>query len=466
MKTLHLVMTTISLLVCTILANSYFVQAVPFTSFQDRYIISDVVLIGKIISTKENSGTQTLYEVQVEQYLKNPSPEGKIMVLAYGTKGTPLNPHAPYTVYSVGDRVFFYLKGKYSPYDVLWFSYPTSSLCEPAPTEDDVKRLSQLTTASDLQPLYVLHDNKKGPFRTGENLTISYKIWNSYFTTRTVDAVFNVTRLNDSLLVFRDSKSIQLEPCIGYRTVTTDFVPKESGNYNVVASSDRSYTGQIIQVRNNSNLGTRVSPTIILPPLMQFKSGIDPYKTKCKNDLVLVISSDNMPACVKKTSLNRLWFDGWINKSPSIYMKYINQDIAEKFQSKIISREQAIGIAQDYVKQNSLKLNVNMTSSTFKIVTSLNYELVPSSYNYLLDVDPNTGLPTSIMTPWWTDYYTNPQWWSELEKSYLGMENKRIENGALVWHVDYRECLNCIAPYPMFMVDAITGKVILANTGF
>ncbi len=207
--------------------------------------------------------------------------------------------------------------------------------------------------------------------------------------------------------------------------------------------------------------------TITLDPLQQYKSGIDPYKTKCENNLVLVISSNNTPACVKQTSLNRLWFGGWINKSPSIYMKYLDPSIAEKFQSKIIGREQAINIVQDYIKQNNLKLNVNMRSNTFKIVTSLNYELVSSAYSYLLDVDPNTGLPTTVMSPWWTDYYTNPQWWSELEKSYLGMKNNRIEDGALVWHVDYRDCPNCIAPYPMFMVDAVTGKILLVpNTGF
>lgn len=217
--------------------------------------------------------------------------------------------------------------------------------------------------------------------------------------------------------------------------------------------------GTVSQSSHFPHFEKRTVPT----PIEQFKSGIDPYQTKCESNRLLVIAGDNSPACVFDSSVTMLWEMGWISKSPSIYSKYLDPITMTKFQSKIISRDEATRIVQNYIKNNNITLSVD-TNSSFKIVTSLNYELISQGYNNLLDVDPKTGLPTTIMPPWWKDYYKNPQWWSELEKYYLGMENKRIEDGALVWHVDYHQC-ECIAPYPIFMVDAITGKVILAWDG-
>ncbi len=256
---------------------------------------------------------------------------------------------------------------------------------------------------------------------------------------------------------------------------TFSYTFSNHGNFTYFDQLHPWMTG-IIDVVGN---GTVSKPSLVttmvstLPtPLQQYKSGIDPYKTKCEKDLVLVIAFDNSPACVKTTSLYRLWYGGWINSSPAIYLKFSNPYVVTKFQSKIISKDLAIEIIQNYIKEHNLNLNVDTNSSTFKIVTSLNYELLGTGYNYLLDVNPNTGFPmrvfapSQMMAPGWPDYYDNPQWWFEFEKSYVGMENNRIENGTLAWHVDYRECPNCIAPYPMFMVDAITGKVILAYTGF
>ncbi len=209
--------------------------------------------------------------------------------------------------------------------------------------------------------------------------------------------------------------------------------------------------------------GTKTS-SMLLSPLKQFKENKDAYSVGCKQNLLLVVSKSNIPACVKEATATKLWNRGWVNKSTDIYAKYASPDILEKFQSEIISSKKAIQIVQDYVKENNIKLGVNTTSPGFKIVTSLNYEVPSSIYNNLLDVNPKTGIPTQIFEPL-TPYYKNPQWWAELEKYYLGMDSHRIEDGNLVWHVDYRDCMMCIAPYPIFMVDAITGKVVLTPNG-
>ncbi len=205
-------------------------------------------------------------------------------------------------------------------------------------------------------------------------------------------------------------------------------------------------------------------PRTVATPLRQFESGTDPYKVKCEGNLVLIVSRNGLPACVKESTAGKLWDQGWIGKSTEIYTKYANPQTLKEFQSKIISKEQALKIVQNYIIQKKLNLNDYTNDPRFEIDATLDYVHIfnGSSYNNLFSVDPHTGLPTTIIHPLETNYYRNPQWWSELEKDYLGMQSNRIENGNLVWTVVYRDCPNCIANYPTFSVDAITGKVLLA----
>ncbi|MEM4377751.1 MAG: hypothetical protein QXX85_02070 [Candidatus Nitrosotenuis sp.] len=174
----------------------------------------------------------------------------------------------------------------------------------------------------------------------------------------------------------------------------------------------------------------------------------------------MIKAVDGSPACVKETSLKTLWNLGWISKSTEIYTKFVTQEFLSHFQSKIISKEIALQIVQNYIEENNITLDMDTNDNDFQITTSLNYVLLSNGYSNSLDVDPNTGLPLQIMPPWSEQYYRNPQWWNELQKDYVGMESNRVEDGHLAWVVDYRDCLNCVAHYPSFSVDAITGKII------
>src|SRR5207249_193611 len=288
---------------------------------------------------------------------------------------------------------------------------------------------------------------------------------------------FSIKTENDTKHVFNDTKQVTIPACNGKVPVSWEFVPTSEGIYSVYITTSGSIDlgrqlvpfnepriGDGFSVSNNPNGDLTEKAVYPISPLKQFKENHDAYSVSCGSNLSLVVSKTNIPACVKDSTARKLWDRGWVNKSTEIYSKYASSDIIKHFQSKIISNQKAIKIVRDYIKENNLKLNVDTTSTGFKIVTSLNYEIPSSNYNNLLNVDPKTGIPTRIMSPW-TIFYKNPQWWAELEKYYLGMEGNRIENGSLVWHVDYRECLECIAPYPIFMVDAITGKVVLTPNG-
>ena len=64
----------------------------------------------------------------------------------------------------------------------------------------------------------------------------------------------------------------------------------------------------------NANITSSVNTLKISSPLKQFKSGIAAKDVKCKQGLELLMKShDNMPACVKSTSTQRLLEQGWIN---------------------------------------------------------------------------------------------------------------------------------------------------------
>lgn len=191
----------------------------------------------------------------------------------------------------------------------------------------------------------------------------------------------------------------------------------------------------------------------------QLESGISPYEIFCKNDMKLVVKHDEKPACVKENTVRILWERGWVARSTSIYTKYSNEEILDRFQSKLISQDEAKEIVQEYLAKTHLKLDEQINEKDIVVTADLGYALLSKGYLSLLDIDPKTGLPTDIMPPWWEGYYKSPQWYTELQKYYLGMEYERVEDGDIFWNVGYRTCLDCIADYPIFFVDAINGKV-------
>lgn len=63
-----------------------------------------------------------------------------------------------------------------------------------------------------------------------------------------------------------------------------------------------------------SNASADTTVITLESPLKQFKSDIDPYFVICNQNLQLVIkSSDNSPACVRPSSIERLLKQGWVN---------------------------------------------------------------------------------------------------------------------------------------------------------
>lgn len=80
---------------------------IPYVSPPGKYFNSDIILIGKIVSSAPFSSDHTKYEIKVEQYLKNPQSQDIMTVIALGTNKTAMTAD---TVFDVGQQVFLYLK--------------------------------------------------------------------------------------------------------------------------------------------------------------------------------------------------------------------------------------------------------------------------------------------------------------------------------------------------------------------
>jgi hypothetical protein len=283
---------------------------VPYISPQVEYFNSDIVLIGKVISATPFSPTHMKYEIQVEQYLKNPQPQNKMTVIADGTNKTLVERGmAPDTVFNVGQRAFLYLKNDQGNYTVWWFSHSTDSLCDPAPTQADLNFEYPKGVDFAYDPLHI--DATKSNsylFSVNQPVVISYDTWNRHFTTTTFDVEFDVKNGTDGKEIFNDTQHITLKPCLGHQTVTTSFIPKIAGTYEVDVIFDNSLLGGTLEIPKNHSHPV----TMQEPPLKQLKEGITSVNILCNESLVKIMKlEDNSPACVKPLTQIKLEQYGW-----------------------------------------------------------------------------------------------------------------------------------------------------------
>ncbi len=253
------------------------------------------------------------------------------------------------------------------------------------------------------------------------------------------------------------TKQITFDNCESVAIIEWTYAPKVPGKHKIELRIQESGSGYSSRFTVNDENGKTLRDYIPLP-LKQFEVGIKPKDIVCQVPLQLVLRLDGTPACTTQPTMVRLWNQGWIRHADD-YTKFSSKELRDKFQSKIISKEDAIEISQKYLVDNNLSLNVNMSDPESTISTNLFYQQLDESL-ITADVNPDTGFPYEPMPPWLEKFYRNPQWWTEIQKDYLGMKNDRVEQGHIIWSVGYRTCGLCIADYPEFRIDAITGEII------
>lgn len=311
MKILYPVILFLAVIPCLITLHVY---GIPPIAPQVEYFNSDTVLIGKVLTAEPYSQTQMKYRVQVEQYLKNPQTQDIITVIADGTNKTLVERGlAPDTVYDVGQNVLLYLKNENRNYVAWYFSHSTDSLCDPAPTKDDLNfSLSQDTRFSALPAYFPLRVETGIPnlFRVDDTILMHYDTWNRHFTTKTFDVEFDVKNGTNGELLSNVTKQVELKPCIGHQTVGTSFIPKKAGMYEIDVIFDGSLLGTTVKVEHNFS-GVKLE-AVPLSPMQQFKEGIKPEYIKCNQNLHLIIKAeDGSFACVTIETGKNLAIRGW-----------------------------------------------------------------------------------------------------------------------------------------------------------
>lgn len=135
-----------------------------------------------------------------------------------------------------------------------------------------------------------------------------------------------------------------------------------------------------INLINGSNMtpSSIMQPMLIIEsPLKQFVSGIAAKDVKCKQGLELLMKShDNMPACVKSTSTQRLLEQGWINPYD--------------FNGKYIGNE-SISISAYHGVSNETFYNNGTVVSDFTINVNIN-NFKPSNALLVLQVYYDDGI--------------------------------------------------------------------------
>ncbi len=117
----YFVMVSIVAMFFALVFPNAFAQDAVFDSFKK----SDLVLVGKVLSLEQRHN-ETVYEIQVEKYYKNPQSAKAIAVFG-PAKGTYYS-HDP--TFDVGNRLFLYLKQRDGVYAIQSFSFKLQYDCD------------------------------------------------------------------------------------------------------------------------------------------------------------------------------------------------------------------------------------------------------------------------------------------------------------------------------------------------
>ncbi len=175
-------------------------------------------------------------------------------------------------------------------------------------------------------------------------------VWNTSPYPRTVQVTLTIQYRYTGPQVFNQTQSLQMQACSGPESVKWRFVPIQVDSYNATVSDNRGKVGMDF----DSMLGATKSQTVS-SPLEQLRFGADSHNVICRQDLQLVIKSeDSSPACVKPDTVNNLVTRGWgkINSE----MQTLNTPVSNSIRdtsfinlflttnSTVIKQGQAIGV--------------------------------------------------------------------------------------------------------------------------
>ena len=236
MKTKLLFIITVSIVLSIFSVN--YAYAVPPLDSEFIYEISDSIVTGKVIFVNSTfSPNAILYHIEVEKSLKNPQNTNVIFAAGPNTE----HPRIGNQIFDVGDRVLFFLQNT-STYDQnseIFGVHYESAPVKPGWDDCDIFNTSipkehwVLGGRGPMLKVQQENSTNDNDFVIGKEVLITYDIFNHTPEKQTVP--FGMTIMNkddpDSLYIFTETTSLQLEPCVPYQTLTWSFTPSEYGYY-------------------------------------------------------------------------------------------------------------------------------------------------------------------------------------------------------------------------------------------
>lgn len=289
----------------------------------ELYNNHELIVIGKVISLTEISNRETIYNVKVEEYLKNPKPYDLIDAYGLGAKNSGMASSID-TIFEIGDRVLLYLNKENEKYKISPYSFKAPLACgkhqllQLATIPGEPRSIS--SPATNLIHLPNTFGAERETFVVNERINMDYNLINN--NPRSNNIELEIAIMTDSAKVFHANQSMSLEPCT-QTTISWHFTPTKTGEYTVNVTSDGISTSTDFHVRLNT-AGGSLDKTASLSPLKQFKNDFDFKKIKCGDSLQLIFKTTNgLPACVKPSSIERLSELGWgkISQHPPNHVK-------------------------------------------------------------------------------------------------------------------------------------------------
>src|SRR2546428_9798850 len=158
--------------------------------------------------------------------------------------------------------------------------------------------------------IYITDTNESSPYiPLTDHTTIFHDddVWNTSTQPRDVHVTLTIQDQDTGQQVFNQTQSLQMKACSGPESVKWRFVPTQIADYHANLSDNRGTVGMIFYSMLDATKSQTVSS-----PLEQLRFGIDSHNVVCKQDLQLVIKSeDGFPACVTKQTAQILVERGW-----------------------------------------------------------------------------------------------------------------------------------------------------------
>lgn len=299
--------------------------APPDFSPQEKFNAAHVILAGEIVSFLKPeappnmlSSLDTIYEVKVDQYIKNPQEQDIISVIARGGPDAEMGPRIGNVNFDVGEQVYLYLREDDSGlYRINPFtSYRIETPCEPVPDElshltDNPSSWEFQTTDSNL--------NQKQVFAVNEEIIIRFDATNRNPTTQTLTydlTVHDGARKNERTTFYTESQDITLPGCIGHAIIQWSFTPTQKGDYFVDIRDNNDHgIGFGFPVTEDGSKPSNFDdmPVESTPILKQYKLKIPDDELRChKAGTTLAFKIDGKPACLTVSTLAKLLERGWV----------------------------------------------------------------------------------------------------------------------------------------------------------